>query len=224
MTFLPEPDEAFEAKQKEAFLAFLQGKRKSFNLWAQDPGRWGSLEARVPGLLMESCGGMAPLQAEGYIRGYPFYFRYEECSADISVGKWGAEEYPYGKHQAQWVGFYSIPHAENFMTLTPEQFEEVFVGTLRSLKVAPFLWAFRGKETCYNEETGLFESTGLDTVYSFLDYSAEEAYVHFHELTPFLVERMGEETARSALFAKELHPVPMNSDNRAIPPPPNFLA
>jgi hypothetical protein len=105
------------------------------------PIRYSSLLKRVPSLKLTRAGGWAPFQAEGTLDGYPFYFRYRSGYASLKVGTPGVEDhvfaYPMYIAVREIGGMYDS-------NLSPEAFQENFIGMLGELKKAPILWEFEG--------------------------------------------------------------------------------
>lgn len=58
---------------------------EQFDIRAQDVNDWAWVQEFVPELIIYSAGGQLPFQAEGFIKGFPFYFRTEDGYAALRV-------------------------------------------------------------------------------------------------------------------------------------------
>lgn len=97
------------------------------------------LHEAFPALAVESYGGSFPVQAEGTIHGYEFYFRYRHCSATLTVG--GDLHY-----QALWSS--GLVHGEGDQGwLTDAEFIDIMSRLIRDLTRAPMWWEFAGVRT-----------------------------------------------------------------------------
>lgn len=114
------------------------------------------LHQQFPALHVESYGGACPVQAEGTIHGYEFYFRYRHCAATLTVGG--------DLHQqALWSSGLEFGEGDQGW-LTDEEFIDVMGRLIRSLERAPIWWEFEGTRTKDREQPkGDWEAALLGT-------------------------------------------------------------
>ena len=97
------------------------------------------LHEKFPALQVHSYGGSFPVQAEGTIHGYEFYFRYRHCSATLTVG--GDLHY-----QALWSS--GLQHGDDDQGwLTDAEFMDIMGRLITDLTRAPMWWEFEGTRT-----------------------------------------------------------------------------
>lgn len=143
---LPVPDPEFDAKHKAAFMAYFSGDTTvEPKMNATDPGRWRDLSARIPGLIVESAGGVCPFQSEGTLHGLPYYFRYRSGYAGLSLMEPATDGdevdllcplYAAGTEFGEPLDGY----------LDRDQFVSLMLLLVPQLEPAAFLWEFEGVE------------------------------------------------------------------------------
>lgn len=144
---LPVVDPNFKANQKEIGIAFFSGESVvEPKMHAADPGWFRDLSAKIPGLLVESAGGVCPFQSEGTLQGMPYYFRYrsgyvslttmEPLSDDVDEVDTLCPLYVAGTEFGEPLDGY----------LNRQQFVDLMLALVPQLEPAAFLWEFEGVE------------------------------------------------------------------------------
>lgn len=157
------------------------------------------LVQQAPFLTLISAGGMLPFQAEGFLHGFPFYFRYRHGRARLSVGGnlFTAPLYQSGAT----IG------GEFDGALDDEKFQEVFLFLLERLERAPFLWSFHGKK----ENGALTERLGWG-------HTQEEGWQDMvANLTEHMRRYQPEEDPKEFLKSLNLSPTSPTVDDREFP-------
>lgn len=220
---LPVPDPDFNAKHKQAFLDYLaadSAEPDGFDLYAQDPGAWRDLSARIPGLLITSAGGACPFQVEGTLHGLDFYFRYRHGYADLRVGD-AFRHHLYQSGTAfgdEWAG-----------VLSHEEFADLMAQLVPELAPASFCYEFVGvKVDVERGEDGnlVFTPTEETCTYYGWGHSAEEAHAALDSISEYLLDHGFSEADQRRLHAAQApRPTPLNTDERVFPDPaPVFAA
>lgn len=190
-----------------------------FDMYAQDIDAWSFLRETIPGIVVSSAGGAYLFQAEGLLDEYPFYFRSETGTASICIAVPDGSPHLF-TGDTLWYGRCGTD-GEIFM-MTDEDFVRELHKCMADLKVAPFLWEFRGKDKRYHDNNDLEAGwTILDKEESFYGYGAtpEEGYAKAAE--PFTDERflaiMSVDAQERLWRDQQVNPSPINEDKRVFP-------
>lgn len=87
-TFCKEHNQKVEECDDPIICELLSGSsddHEQFDPRAQDINDWAWVQEFAPELIIYSAGGQLPFQAEGFIKGFPFYFRTEDGYASLRV-------------------------------------------------------------------------------------------------------------------------------------------
>lgn len=160
---------------REAFYAFLKNPElfPDFDLHAQNIHDWEWLQEAVPTLIVSSAGGMLPFQAEGYLQGFPFYFRSEWGYASLSVSGDYAEK-PYLREAAFFTS--RIDYSQELVDWNESQWFPFHLLTLiDQLERSPFRYLLKLDET--QEDAGKVIRYAKDPEFTHPGYghSVEEA-------------------------------------------------
>jgi hypothetical protein len=212
---------------KDAFEEFVNSDGEvRFDMYAQDIDAWSFLRELIPGIVVSSAGGAGLFQAEGLLNEYPFYFRSETGTASICIATPDGSPHLF-TGDTLWFGRCDTDGDIFFMS--DEDFVRELMKCMKDLKVAPFLWEFRGKDVEYHDNHNLEAGwTILDKAKEFYGYgqTAEEGYAKASE--PFTDKRflaiMDIPTQKRLWQEQEVNPNPVNQDKRVFPAvAPEFL-
>lgn len=222
--------EEFDAKKKDAlmniFEAAARGEDTShmkFDMYAQDPNDWSWLGELVPGLVVSSAGGLVPFQAEGLLKGHPFYYRERHGQARLNIAELEADN-------AYLDNCIYTAYADVDEFRCGPEWITTFLNLVERLKRAPFLYKFEGNEVKFkNPETKgttqSLEDIYIDderTVHVAWGDSPEEALEFSYESgKEVLVDHYGWDLAfyNRMVELEARNPVPLNVDDRVIPDP-----
>lgn len=223
MTFaIPEIDPDFENKHEKAILDYLDSDGDGhLDIYSQDPGAWAPLSRAIPGLIITSAGGMCPYQAEGTLKGHPFYFRYRHGYADLRAGEYDSKVMPY-LDGALWHS--GVDYGDTFGgALSSSEFTTLMIELVPALNPAKFYWKFEGRKVIVegNSTTGLSLSvTDKTEICGGWGITPEQALLQIASPSDYLLEN-GWSLEDQALYykLKKIDPKPINKDDRVWPDP-----
>ena len=213
MTDITDPrDEEFREQFLDAFTALVDSSEEErseirFDLYAQPLHRFEWATAYIPGLVVYSAGGLFPFQAEGFINGYPFYYRSEWGSCNIKFGR-PEDSVPYLPEESYYTAY-----DNEFEGTTMETFVEALTRLLPKVKRSQNLYKFECRKVVLSKGDGLWEWTVdpelKDTVVGW-GYTPEEAYKYASEPSAYLVEHGFSASRQKELWVtREVNPTPV---------------
>lgn len=139
--------------------------------------RFRKLFSMVPSLDLVNAGGMCPFQADGYIEGLPFYFRFRHDMAHLRVAD--KIENIFDKPLYESMQEYGDGSGYSGY-LTEDEFADVFVNLLRNLQRAPITWTFEGE---YTRALYPHHKVGAPSSMRARGHTADEAWRALHEVS-----------------------------------------
>lgn len=188
------------------------GGISKFDLYKQNPADWDFLSEVIPGLVITSAGGILPYQAEGTLHGLPFYFRCRHEQASIRLVAVGENAV---SGSTLYTASTPAPHMIN-----DEQFIELLIHLVSSLKPAEFRWEFMGRKVTVDKNLEIALSDDEEEISYGWGFTPEEGFLATREHSEYLLEHGFSHDLQDQIWeAKKLNPVPVNSDNRNWPNP-----
>lgn len=177
-----------------------------FDLWAKPLEAFEWAKEYIPGLIVTSAGGFFPYQAEGYINGYPFYYRSEQGGCSVKIGD-PEDGMPYLWDESLW-----LIADDEFEGSTHETFIEGMTRLLPRLEKTPYLYKFPCHHSNFVGENGtwLWEIDETQTSYvQGIGHTIDEAWKQAQEPSSYLAEHGFELECQTEYFwAKNPDPVP----------------
>lgn len=185
------------------------GKREDFDMYRQDPDDWKDLSDAIPGLVITSAGGIMPYQAQGTLHGHPFYFRCRGEHASLRLVEVDGDAVADNP-------LYSAGVPTDYMIDT-DGFIELMKRLVPQLKRAPFRWEFEGKKVTVDSEFTVLSSEETEISYGWGN-TPEEGFIDTKQHSEYLTDKGFTTEIQNKLWAaRELNPIPVNSDNRNWP-------
>lgn len=182
-----------------------------------------NLEARFPTLDITSAGGICPFQAEGTLRGVPFYFRFRHSFAELRIqgADWFKPLYMAGGEYGELCTLEPDAETEDVGWLHGEEFDELLGKLIQRLERAPVLWEFPGIEP---NRVGNIEA-GTPTTYGAWGSTAEQAWAAMHKPSQYLRSKGIDDAVQAQhLAARNMSPITVTVDDRVFPNPDPFAA
>lgn len=209
--------EAFEAHMREAFIAWLDNPVEviPFDIYARASDDFPRLKELNPSVIVLSAGGICPFQAEGYVKGLPFYFRSEEGTADLKVAV--EKEDVHFKHL--WASHEDLEPEDQDRGghVAFHAFEEVLARMVQKLSKSPFLYEFEGWGNDTDEDGHLIvtrEKRGKTVSWG---HSPVEAELRLYEPDKWLAEKLNMTMESLQAFELQHEWTITNSDDRVWP-------
>lgn len=194
---------------KEIMTSALAGE--DVDLYQQDPSDWNFLSEVIPGLVITSAGGLAPFQALGTLKGFPFYFRARNEWASLHLSAPG--DIPFGTDVLYHAGM-DAP-----FSLSDQDFCNLMMQLVSSLEKSPFRWEFEAyKLTMPESNSWAAIRTPEKTVEYGWGATPEEGWAETQLISDYLLEKgCDEETQKMYLELKDISRTPLNEDTRVFP-------
>lgn len=230
--------EEFDKKKREAFQEFLESKIENiseddslekiieesknqvqFDFYAQDTSDWKWLDEFIPGIVIHSAGGICPFQAEGFIKGHPFYYRERGGVASLLVT--GEDDStPYSMADALWGSSEDVDEFRN-----GPGWISTLINLVEKLEKTPFLYSFSARRIEFednNDLNSMYSTDFEDVVYGW-GYSPEEALESIQRTSEYLtLNGWSEESQKRYHELQKISSIPLNYDNRGEIPDPDF--
>lgn len=191
----------------ESFKEWIEsdlGQDIPFDPYAQNPEEWKHLADRIPGLIISSADGIACYQAEGLLHGLPFYFKAKQGSASLSVGSVSGG-FPYLPGDA----LYFSDHFDCSYLMSHEEFEELMLKMVPTLKRAPILWEFPCRKLEYVDGKWTGKATDEMDMELGWGHTPEEGYEATKETSAYLEQHgISVETQKRMWDVREVSPLP----------------
>lgn len=202
--------------KKEAFYEWLKTDGSiRFDIFSRNLEDSIPLQEIIPGLVVSSAGGFGLFQAEGLLKGYPFYFRAEQGGASLKVGA-ADSDFPYLPSDALWISNVQEGYTEYGMTY--DEFLYAMVNLVPNLKPSPFLWEFETYRVT-NFTTPTVDTSKRDIIRGW-GHTSFEGYLSTLVYPAWLEQRgVTIETWEKCVELMDINPEPVNIDDRIYPYP-----